>query len=129
MEFTIDNPYTRCYYDPENEDAGFVDLRTLTMEESKRIARITAKTKIEYKRGRRHEVEDINHGMRERLTWDYCIGDWGGTQIKKGEPLENTTDNKVMLMNKSNQFANFVSVNLEKIGEDEEQIKDIEGKN
>jgi hypothetical protein len=130
MKFvTADNPHTRCYYDPEDEDAGFVDLRTLTMEKSKKIAKATTRRRIEYKRGRRHEIEDVDDKKREQMTWSYCIGEWGGTLDRNGTPIENTDENKVMLMNKSNQFANFVSVNLEKISEAEEEFKEAEAKN
>jgi hypothetical protein len=129
MNFSTNNKYTRCFYDPNDEDKGFVDLRTLTAEESRKISKLTTKISYKFKRGQRHEIEEVDEKKRDFLRWDYCIGEWGGTNDENGEPYENTAKNKVMLMNQSNEFCNFVLINLEKIGEAEEELKEAEAKN
>ena len=50
--------------------------------------------------------EDINQELENELTWDYCIMDWEGFQMK-GEEIPCTKANKIKFMQGSVEFSNF----------------------
>lgn len=129
MKFSTDNPYVRCYFDDDKPEEGFVELRTLTFEKITEIRKKTVKKRVEFKRQQRYEVEEVNERLRDELTWDYCIGDWSQVLDDQGQEIENTKENKLMLMGKSVAFSSFVGQNLEDIGGAQEKLKEAETKN
>lgn len=129
MNFGTKNPYQKCFYNEKDESAGWVELRTLNPAKAKEIAKKTITKKVEFKRRQRFEVEVVDDKLKETLTWDYCIGNWENTCDESGLPIENNAENKVELMNTSNEFAAFVASHLERISEEEEKFAENEVKN
>ena len=105
------NPGTRFYVDQADPSAGSVTLRVCDNETLALIARKTEKKMSEYRAGRRYEWVEVDDDKRERLTWDYTIVDFDLVDVN-GAKIEPTADNKVLLMNKSPEFAALVSQGL-----------------
>lgn len=129
MKFSVTNLFTKRFFNEDKEEEGFIELRSLTVEKSKEISKKTTKTKFEFKRGQRFEVETVNQKLREELTWDYCIGAWENVIDDNGKEYENTKENKVLLMNNSNAFSTFVAEGLEEIDTAESDHAEVTEKN
>lgn len=129
MNFSIDNPFVTFFFNEKDDSDGFIEIRTLNAAKAKEISRKTTKKKVEFKRGQRYEVEVIDEPLREKLTWDYCIGNWGQVNDDDGREYENTAENKVKLMNNSNVFATYVAECMEKVDEADSYIQEQSEKN
>lgn len=129
MIFSTENPFTKFFFDEDDHDKGWVDLRTLSVSEIKKIRKATVKKKFEFKRSQRYEVEDVNEKLRDELTWNYCIGEWNNVLDEEGNERPNTKEQKLELMHGSPAFAAFVGQKLEELGELQEQLKEAEEKN
>ena len=93
-----------------------VFLQPLTSEQYKEIEKEVVTKLVEYvpdKSGKlqRIEYEEVDEDKRRELTWDKIIVNWKGITIDPsgGEELPCVKENKVLLMKKSLQFAQFVT--------------------
>ena len=109
MYFDSGNISTKFYFDESNKKAGYVELRIMNAEILKSINKRTIKKRIEYKRGQRFEVEDINEDLQSELVWDYCITDWNNLVDDKGKAVPCNKENKIMYMTKAPKFMVFVN--------------------
>ena len=116
MEFNLDdlNPGVKFFFDDASPEKGSVTLRACPGDIMADIEKKTTVKRIEYKRGQRFEVVDKKENKWRELFYDYVIVDWENVTAK-GEPLECTKENKVMLMGKSPVFSVFVADRLEKL--------------
>lgn len=118
------NPFTRFFFNPENKEEGFIELRVMPDGERKRLSRATYRETKEYKKGSRFEIMEAIHpkdpDFFDRGLWDYCIGSWDQVLNEKDENIENTAENKLMLMNGAPAFALMVQKNLAELKEMEE---------
>lgn len=129
MNFSTENPFVTFFFNEKDDSDGFIEIRTLNAAKAKEISKKTTKKKVEYPRGKRFEVEVVNDELREKLTWDYCIGKWSQVNDDNGNEYENTVQNKVDLMNNSNAFASYVAECMEKIDEADNVIQEQSEKN
>jgi hypothetical protein len=128
MDFSTKEKSTTFFYNGEDKKDGWVALRTLTVEKLQDISK--ACTTIVYKKrrgGRREREEVVDEKKSSRMQWDYIITGWGKT-TDDGVELECTTDNKLLLMNKSPQFAMMIGEYLDSLNEEmaveaEEEVK------
>ena len=95
------------------------------------IRKECTKEKVEYKRmgrgGRLQRIEymDTDDKKIRDMIHDYCILDWEGFVDDAGGKIECTTDNKILLMNGSPEFYNFVDEALETMLSDRD--KEVKG--
>jgi len=129
MIFNTENPFTRFYFNEDNENDGFIELRVLNAAKAKEIRKKTRKTKFVVQRGGRFEEETVNEKLRDTLTWDYCIGSWDQVEDGQGGSYESTKENKFLLMENSVPFSTFVGEKLEELGEAEAELKEAVEKN
>lgn len=73
-------------------------------------------------------IDDGEDEMKAEL-YDYVIEDWQNFVDPSGKKITCNKKNKQALMNGSPAFANFVDECLEKVGTDEEDIKEASEKN
>lgn len=121
------NPAAFFPFDEDEEGSGGVYLRLATGEILEKIRKKTTKKRVEFRRGTRHEVEETNDSKHSELLWDYVIDDWKGLEDESGAEIPCTTENKVMLMQKSVKFSGFIGNCVEKLNEDyDEHVGDLE---
>ena len=111
------------WYDMEGTDVS-VCLRVCTSDSYKEIRKKTVRNRVEYKQGQRFMFEDTNEDERNKLVWDYCIVDWKGIYDAENKPIPCTKEFKLILMNKSVKFAEFVTTKLNLLRE----LKDAHSK-
>jgi len=117
----IENPETIF----EMEGGGKIGLRISTPELWNEIRKKTAKKKVEYKKvdgdlaGRRFEYEETNESLQSEMLWDYCIVSWENLYSDEecNKPIPCTKENKILLMNRSIKFMNFVTDKLKELSD------------
>lgn len=126
------NAGARFYWDDTRTE--WVEIRTLSVNEMKRIRKDAVKKGVEYYRDKRGgkvhriEYEDMNDDKFSDSMWDYVIVNWNILD-KAGKKIPCTRENKLLLMGNSIEFAKFVSDNLAKLTEDERIIEEQDIKN
>jgi len=125
--FKSENPGTWFYFNPDNESAGGVCLRELSVDEVDRIERLTVKTKKKVSRGVVVEDKKEDIKMASRLRWDFCIVDWSEVSLD-GKQLDCTTENKVKMM-KVTDFVKFIVDSLNELVEANESLEKARLKN
>lgn len=109
----------------EMDGGGVIELRTSTPELWNDIRQKTIKKRVEYKKvdgelaGRRFEYDEVNEKLQSEMLWDYCIVNWENLFSDKEykKPITCTKENKIILMNKSSKFINFVTEKLKELSE------------
>jgi len=131
MQFDLENlnPGTKFFFDDNDEKKGSVTLRVCAGDDLRAIRKLSAKKKVEYRRGARIEYQDVNDEIENGLLWDFCIVNWEGVLNKHDELILCTKENKVLLMGKSPSFAKFVGDKLSILAELEEKEKEELEKN
>lgn len=99
----------------EIEGGGRVCLRVCAGGDLRAIRKQTVTTKAEFKDGRRITYEVTDEEKQNELLWDFCIVDWENLFDKEKKPIPCTKENKLLLMDKSIKFANFIGDCLKKI--------------
>lgn len=128
MILDMDDLNPAVWFDHPEYDAK-IQLRVLPVEELERIRKKTTKNRIEYRRGQRFEVEKVNEEKAQKLTWDYCIVDWENILDGARNPIECTTDNKLLLMKKAPKFAAWVTDCIDRLNQDSEDREERAEKN
>jgi len=131
MKFSMKdlNPGTWFYFDDSDPESGKICIRVLTSRKLAEIRDKTIKTSYEYKHGQRFENQKPNHGLRDEIIWDYCIVNWKDLVNDDDEPIECTTENKLMLMNDHIGFSLFVEGCLDKLNQEAEVLSEYREKN
>lgn len=115
MKFNLKdlNPGTKFYFDDDSPEEGYVIFRICNGTALDAIEAATTKKKYEYKKGARYEAVEVDHKKRTHQIWDYCIVDWSGIEDADGVAIPCTTENKILLMSGSIQFAKFFSNSMD----------------
>lgn len=106
MDFSSRNDGRWFWFNGQDETAGGVCLRVMSVGEAKRIDKLVTTSKYKPIRGQITKVENVDEDLKDRLTWDYCIVDWKGV-ILDGQVVEPTPENKVKMMTQCIAFAQF----------------------
>ena len=112
-----------------HEQGGQIAVRAIPINITKKIERDTTKKKVEFKRGQRFEVLNVDDEKQNEMMWDYAIVDWKKITDDKGAPLECTKKNKVALMNGSVLFATWFAECFEIVSDQFQREKEISEKN
>jgi len=115
------------WFNGHSSDDGGVCLRTMSIDESRRIDKITTTSKHKPIRGQLVEIKTVDEAMRDRLSWDYCIVDWKDVCLD-GKPLEPNAENKILMM-KNNTFASFFLDKIAELNEEYEISRELLEKN
>jgi hypothetical protein len=117
----------------EMEGGGRVKIREMSSDDFKEIRKQTVKKKIEYKRvegkAERFMAEDIDDDLQTELFWDHIIIEWENLFDGKGKEIPCTRENKVLLLNRSLKFLNFVTNAFKMLTEDAAREAEISEKN
>jgi len=105
MDFRSENTGKWFWFNEKDDSDGGICLRVLSLDESRRIDKLTTTSKWKPIRGQITEIKTVDDAMRDRLVWDYCIVDWKDIKLD-GKELKPTADTKIAMM-KSNTFATF----------------------
>jgi len=127
MNFESKNSGRWFWFDDKSPDSGGLCLRILTVDESRRIDKLTTKSKFKPIRGQMTEIKTVDEELRDRLVWDYCVMDWKGVCLD-GKSLEPNTDTKVLMM-KNNTFAVFFLDKVSELNDELEMSKELLEKN
>lgn len=126
--FSCDNVGTWFHFDPANETLGGVCLKTITPEELRRIEQMTVRHRKKIKRGIAYDDPEVNEKLADELRWDFCIVGWKEISIG-GQPAECTKENKLKLMNGSEDFRKFIGSSLETLNETNRTLEEARAKN
>jgi hypothetical protein len=120
--FCLDEQRTEAWF--EMEGGGRVHLQLPEPDDLKKIRKQAVKSKIEYAKvegkAERFKVEDFDEDLWLKLYWDLVILEWEKLFDSKGNPIEGTQDNKILLLIKSQKFLTFIN---ESLGQLKEQAK------
>ena len=117
MKFQMNNlnPGTWFPFDESKPEEGGICVRVLNTKKLAEIRDQTITTKREFADGRMHEYQEVDHAGRDRIIWDYCIVDWKDLIDDEENPIECTTENKILLMNEHIGSSAFVETCLDKL--------------
>jgi len=118
MDFTSENSGKWFWFNGKDENSGGICLRVLSIDESRRIDKLTTTKKWKPIRGQVTELKTIDEELRDKLVWDYCIVDWKDVKLD-GKEVKPTADSKVAMMG-SNAFATFFLDKVTELNEDNE---------
>ena len=121
------NPGVWFRFDQDDQNSGEISIRAVNQRKRREIQRKCIKNRVEYKHGQRFEVQDTNDDLFSELLWDYIVADWNKLEDDDGNPIECTTENKLILMAENVGFQQFVNACLLKVTEEyEERAETIE---
>ena len=136
MPFDISNlnPSARFYY-PGTKKAEWIELRNISMSDIRQMRKKTVDKKIEYyrpdnsnERPFRYEIENIDEDELFSLMWDYQIVNWKIID-PNGKEIPCTIENKLLMIGKSNEFAEWVMKCLKQLSKDDAKSKKDSEKN
>lgn len=111
------NPGVNFLIDEANPAEGSITLRLLDSKTMKEQRAASTKTRVEYHKGVRNVVTDVDEAVASGLFWDHIIVAWDGLVDEKGKPIPCTKDMKIKLMNESPDFARVVNEKFELLTE------------
>lgn len=111
------NPGVKFLIDEANPAEGSITLRLLDAKAMKEQRAASTKTRVEYHKGVRHVVNDVDEALASGLFWDHIIVAWDGLIDEKGKAIPCTKDTKIKLMNESPDFARVVNEKFELLTE------------
>ena len=123
------NPGIWFKFDETDPQSGEVGVRPLTPAERDKIRKKAIKKRVEYKKGQRFEVEDVNEDLFSELLWDYSITGWTDLEDDDGREIKCSNENKVFLMRNHVGFARFVAEKMEQLSEEYETKLSAENAN
>lgn len=122
------NEPARFYSNETREE--WVDLKALTPSELAAIRKKTVAKRVEYytppearncsAQPFRYEIEDFDSEAFQRLFWDAQIVDWS-IKDENGNEIPCTLENKMLLIENSNEFGKWV---LDSLAVLEKDLKD-----
>jgi len=121
--------------DFEYPGGATVKIRMPDTDTMSLIQKKSATKKAEFKSAekgqplQRIEWLDFQDEDFRKLYWDYIIVSWTGFNDSNGNEISCTTENKLLLMGKSNEFASFVNKSLETLRKDFEKKQEDASKN
>jgi len=119
MKFDLENlnPATRFYFDEDDPNGGWIELRPCNGEALADIRKKTEVQKAEYRRGQRIQYVEADEDAQQSEIWSYSIVDWGDIVSGDGEQIECTNENKNLLMRGSVLFASKITGFLKQLNE------------
>lgn len=129
LSMTEPNPGIWFKFDENDPESGEVGIRPLNPARREEIRKKSVKKRVEYKKGQRFEVEDVNDDLFSELLWDYSITGWNGLVDDDGKEIPCTSENKVFLMRNHVGFARFIGDKMERLSEEYEGRLSVENEN
>jgi hypothetical protein len=129
MKFDTKNAGTWFLFNEEDVSEGRICLRICAGKDIDNINKLSKKTTVEYRKGQRFEVQNVNNELYQKLLWDFCIVDWENVQELDGALIPCNAENKIRMMNTCNMFAAFVIDALDKIDKVNQKEAEDELKN
>lgn len=117
MQFNTKNEGKWFYFNEEKKEDGGVCLRALTLGEAKNISKACSKKETKFVKKDVYQWQNIDDEKYNTMLYDYCIVDWKNVVVD-GKELECTKENKLLLVNNSNDFCQFVLKHLETLSEE-----------
>jgi hypothetical protein len=117
----------KWFYFEDDPAQGGICIRVLPIGESRRIDKLTIKTKYQSVRGQVVDVKTVNEEERDKLIWDYCIAGWQNIFLD-GKSLECTMLNKTLMM-QNTAFASFFLDKVTTLNDELMMEKDLQAKN
>jgi len=127
MKFESKNDGKWFWFNGQNADDGGVCLRVMSIDESRRIDKLTTTSKHKPIRGQMVEIKTVDEVLRDRLQWDYCIIGWKDIYLD-GKLLEANAVNKSLMM-KNNSFASFFLDKISELNDELEVSRELLEKN
>ena len=121
------NPAVRFHY-PDDDGKEWIELRSMPLSEMRKLRSKAVTRKAEYYKGRRYDYEIIDEDMMFEALWDYQISGWYIFD-SSGKEVQCNKKNKLLLMDNSREFFDFVTVSLDKIEASDQEKAEIEEKN
>lgn len=119
MKFDIDNLNPPAWFDaPVKDDPARILLRIGSVEDVEKIRKKVTNRRVEYKRGQRFVVEEIDEEALSEETWKSAILDWEGIYDSNNNPIPCTDEMKLKLMREEPIFSSWVVRSLEQLAED-----------
>jgi hypothetical protein len=107
----------------ELEGGGKVSLRLLSGVDLKAMRKACMTTAVEYPlldgKYQRFEAPKFNGELFEEMKWDRAITGWEALFDRNKKPIPVTPENKVLLMEKAEEFAAAVNAGLASLKEAE----------
>ena len=116
MKFNLNDLNPPAWF--EHDSGARICLRVASAKDLDDIRKKTTTRKREFRRGQRFEYEEVNEQKQSELTWQFCIVDWHGLFDHDDKQIECSDENKVLLMQNSPVFSNWVIECLELLNED-----------
>lgn len=131
MKFDLNELNPGAWFDivEGKPEEGRICLRVANGEALEEIRARTIKKKVEYKKGRRFEAEEVNGKLQSELLWDYTIVGWENLADAGGKAIPCTKANKAKLMRGSLVFQRIVADCLDKLNDDLLEQQESEEKN
>jgi hypothetical protein len=123
------NPPTRFLFDESDPDGGWIEIRRCNGDALDSIREKTIKRRVEFRRGQRFEVTDVDDRLYSEMVWDYSITGWNGLEDENGVPIPCSKETKAALMRGSLKFSEMVSGFLDKLDDAEAERKEEFEKN
>ena len=115
------------------DGGGRVQLRQMPSDVLTAINKQTDRKVIDYKRldgkAERFEAVERDEDSRSLLFWDYVRVGWENLLDKRAEEIPCTKENKLLLMQRSTVFAEFIGKSLAQLAADELKQEEEEEKN
>lgn len=130
MKFDFSNLNPGTWFDFDNDkDGGKVCLKILSAEDSQKVRDQCIKKENIYRDGKQYINENLNEKLFVEMVWDICIVGWENIFDAENKPIPCTKEFKLVLMNKSVKFAEFVTGKLNLLRELKEGQSKEEEKN
>ena len=127
MKFDMENLNPPTWFD-FGDDAR-IQMRVCSGDDLDKIQKKTRKIVHEYRRGDRHQWEDIDQEKEFKMVNDFIIVDWENINDGNGVELQCNTKNKEKLLRGSPLFSSFIASCLEKLNNNIGHIQEEEEKN
>jgi len=127
INFETEIKGTWFYFDDDDQDAGGISFRELSVDENERIEKITTSSKPKFSHGQRFLDKKTDDKLAAKMRWDYCIVDWKGVQID-GVDVECNVENKARLV-RTIGFVKFATPCLNELTETNQAFEEDRVKN
>jgi hypothetical protein len=128
------NPTAKFYW-PGSRKKEWVELRNIPTAQLRKMRKETVRQEIEYHRPDnsnekpfRYEVDKVDDDKLFDAMWDYQIVNWQIVDLD-GNEIPCTTENKLLMVGNSKEFADWIVKCLNQLAIDEIKKKEKSEKN
>jgi hypothetical protein len=128
------NPTAKFYW-PGSRKKEWVELRNIPTAQLRKMRKETVRQEIEYHRPDnssekpfRYEVDKVDDDKLFDAMWDYQIVNWRIVDLD-GNEIPCTTENKLLMVGNSKEFADWIVKCLNQLAIDEIKKKEKSEKN